>query len=371
MKMKQQEKHTTNFSLIAFIMTFFFCGGTISGQPFTEKKTYTKTIQVNREMTLELDNKYGTVNITPSTRDVISVKAEIEASAPNQERVRNLIKGIDVSISETDLQIRVVTEFSQSITTIVEAFKEMTNKVIPYESGIEVNYFITAPEYLNMKIINKYGDVTMENCTGSLSLDLSNGSFKANSVNEARQIELVFGGITVNKVNKGIINTSFSDVEINESQDLTITSVSSKFYLKQAGKIDADSRRDKFYIGTVSSIKGTSYFTDYKIDNLLKEVNLDAKYGNLEVDLIDRTFELVSLKSTYADINLTFHQMASYNLDIKHLNAFLVLPDNKSDIKKRTINEEKKEYTTYGTVGSNPGNVKVLIDANRGNIYLR
>jgi hypothetical protein len=160
-------------------------------------------------------------------------------------------------------------------------------------------------------------------------------------------------------------------VEINESQDLTITSVSSKLYLKQAEKINIDSRRDKFYIGTAGYIKGISYFTDYKIDNLLKEVNLDAKYGDLEIDLVDRSFGLISLKSTYADIDITFHQMASYNLDIKHLNAFLVLPEKKSDIQKRTINEDRKEYTTYGTVGTNPGNIKVLIDANRGNIHLR
>jgi len=356
-------------SVIPLILLFLI--GTAQGQSFTEKKSYSKSIQVNREVTLEIDNRYGSVNITPSVRDVISVKAEIEASAQNQEKVRNLIKGIDVSISESDLLVRVVTEFSQSITNIVEAFKEMTSKVIPYESGIEVNYSITAPEYINLKIINKYGDVTIGNCTSSLILDLSNGSFKANSVNEAGQIDLISGDIAVNKLNKGIINTTFANVEINESQDLTITSVSSKLYLKQAEKINIDSRRDKFYIGTAGSIKGISYFTDYKIDNLLKEVNLDAKYGDLEIDLVDRSFGLISLKSTYADIDITFHQMASYNLDIKHLNAFLVLPEKKSDIQKRTINEDRKEYTTYGTVGTNPGNIKVLIDANRGNIHLR
>jgi hypothetical protein len=368
MKMKKQ---TINFSMTAFILIFLFYGGTISGQSQTERKTYSKSIQVNREVTLELNNKYGSVNITPWSRDVVSVKAEIEASAPNQERLRNMINGIDVSITQTDLLVRVETEFSQNITTLVESFKEMTSKVIPYESGIQINYSINVPEYLNMKITNKFGDVFMENSTGNFSLNLSNGSFKANSINEAREMELVFCEVTINKLVKGNMNASFSDVEINESQDLTLTSVSSKFYLKQVAVINVESRRDKFYIGTIESIKGESYFTDYKIDNLLKEVNLDAKYGDLNIDLVDKGFELVSIKSTFADIDLTFNPTASYNLDIKHLNAFLVVPENRADLKKRTINEDKKEYTTYGTVGSNPGNVKVLIDATRGNIRLK
>jgi hypothetical protein len=299
------------------------------------------------------------------------VKAEIEAFAPNQDRLHNMIKGIDVSMSETDLLIRIATEFTQNITTLIESFKEMTGKLIPYESGIQVNYFISAPEYLNMKIINKYGDVVMENSTGNLSLELSNGSLKANSISNAGKIELVFCDVTIKKVISGNIDASFSDVVIDESQDLTITSVSSKFYFKQAAKINAESRRDKFDIGIAGSMNANSYFTDYKIENLQKEVNLDAKYGDLNIDLIDSGFELITIKSTYVDMDLTFHQAASYNLDIKHLNAFLVLPERKSGIKEKTVSEERKEYMTYGTVGNNPGNRKVLIDATRGNIHLK
>jgi len=360
-----------NLRLFAFILISLFWKLIISGQPFTEKNTYSKSIPVNRDVILELDNRYGAINITPWNKDVVSVKAEIEAFAPNQERLRNMINGIDVAITEAELLVRVRTEFSQGITKLIENFKEITSKVIPYESGIQINYFITAPEYLDMKIINKYGDVLMENSTGKLSLELSNGSFKANSVSEAEIIELVFCDVTINNVTKGVINTSFSDVEINESQNLTLTSVSSKFYLKQAAIINIDSRRDKFTIGTVSSVSGISYFTDYYIGELLKDINLDTKYGDLNIDLIDENFELVSIKSTYMDITLTLHKATSYNLDIKHLNAFLILPEKSSDISKKTINEDKKEFMTYGTVGNNPGNRKVLIDANRGNIHIK
>ena len=47
---------------------------------------------------------------------------------------------------------------------------------------VEINYYINVPEYLNLKIENKYGDVYMEEYNGDFSVSVSNGSFKANSL---------------------------------------------------------------------------------------------------------------------------------------------------------------------------------------------
>jgi len=53
------------------------------------------------------------------------------------------------------------------------------------------------------------------------------------------------------------------------------------------------------------------------------------------------------------------------------MNTFLVLPERNASIEKKILNEDKKEYMTFGSVGRNPGNVKVMIEASRGNIYLK
>ena len=48
-----------------------------------------------------------------------------------------------------------------------------------------------------------------------------------------------------------------------------------------------------------------------------------------------------------------------------------MLPEENAKLEKKILNEEKKEYMTFGTVGKNPENVKVMIDATRGNVYLK
>jgi hypothetical protein len=360
-----------HYRLSIIILALLLIPEIISGQDFSEKRIFHKSVHVNKEMKLEVDNKYGTIQITPWEKDSVSVRAEVEANSSNLERLHKMFQGIDVNISETSFLVRAETEFTQNINMLFESFKGMTKKIIPYESGIQVNYFISAPEYLNMKIVNKYGNVYMENNTGTFSLNLSNGSFKANALNQIEGINLTFCDATITKMKGGNIDASFSELVIGESGDLSINSVSSRFDLKKTGKLDTESRRDKFFIGTAISLKGNSYFTDYRIEQLDKEINLEIKYGSLNADRIEKSIELVTINSSYSDLNLTFDPAVSYTLDIKHINAFLVVPDKNSKIEKKTLNDEKKEYMTFGTVGRNPGNVKVMIDATRGNIYLK
>ena len=118
-------------------------------------------------------------------------------------------------------------------------------------------------------------------------------------------------------------------------------------------------------------MKGNSYFTDFTIKKLKKEISLTTRYGNIDAEYIDKEFEAINLNSGYSDISLNFDPLSSYSLDIRHINTFLVLPSKNVKTEQKALNEEKKEYITSGTVGTGPGTVKVKIDATRGKIYLK
>jgi len=360
-----------HYKTLNTLLVILFLTPLVQGQSFSEKRTFSKSVSVNRDMTLEVNNKYGTIQITPWSKDSVSIKAEVEASSSSLERLHKMFNGVDINISETSFLIRARTEFTENISMLFESFKGMTSKLIPYESRLEINYFIKAPEYLKMRVINRYGDVYMENNTGTFSLTLSNGSFKANSLNETDDITLTFCDATINKMKDGYINASFSEVQIGESGDLSITSVSSRFDIKNTGRLRTESKRDKFFIGNAISLRGSSYFTDYRIEEIEKEINMITKYGRLNADKVGKNLEMITINSGYSDLNLSFDPSVSYNLDIRHVNAFLVVPENNSRIEKKVLNEEKKEYMTSGTVGKNPGNIKVIIDATRGNIFIK
>jgi hypothetical protein len=169
----------------------------------------------------------------------------------------------------------------------------------------------------------------------------------------------------------GNIDASFSEISIGETGDLSINSISSKYDIKKAGSLRGESKRDKFFIENIESLQSNAYFTDFKLDNLRREINITTRYGSLNADMIDKGFESININSNFSDVSLSFEAGSSYNLDIRQVNTFLVLPDKNIKTEQKAMNEDKKEFTTYGTVGKNPGKAKVRIDATRGNIYLK
>jgi hypothetical protein len=360
-----------NYKIIITVGLILSAFNSLSAQNDTETRNFIKTVAVSKETTLEIVNKYGTIQITPWNKDSAYIRAEVKAYAKDRSKLGKMFNGITVNITDSKYLVTARTEFTSNINTLFESFKGMTSKIISYDSKIEINYYINIPEYLNLKIENKYGDVYMEDNTGEIKISISNGSFKANSLGKNSSLKIAFCDAKINAIVSGNIEASFSEVSIGETEDLSLNSISSKYDIKKAGLIRGESKRDKFFIETIGSLQGNSYFTDYIVNNIRKELNLTTRYGSISTDLIEKDFESVDINSSYTDISLKFDQGSSYNLDIRHINAFLVLPDKNTKTEEKTLNEDKREYMTYGTVGRNPGKVKVKIDATRGNIYLK
>lgn len=360
-----------NYKILLFSSLIVLLTIRSSAQGDSETRSFMKSVAVTRQSSLEVTNKYGNIHITPWNKDSASIRAEVKAFASSQSKLRKMFDGININITETNLLVRAQTDFTQSINMLFEDFKGMTSKLISYDSRVEINYYISVPEYLNLKIENRYGDLYMEDCSGTFYATLSNGSFKANALGKGSSVTLAFCDAKINSMVSGKIDASFSEVTLGEAEDLSINSISSRYDIKTIGNIQTESRRDKFYINNMGTIKGNSYFSDINLDNLSRDLNLTTRYGSVSVDLVEKNFDNINITSSYSDLTLGFDQGCAYNLDLRHINAFVVIPDRDAKTEKKTLNEEKKEYMTFGTIGRNPGNTKVKIDATRGNIYLK
>ena len=293
-----------NYRIILIISFIFLKFNLSQAQNESETRNFIKTLPVGRETTLEVSNKYGTVQITPWSKDSAYIRAEVKAYGKDQSKLSKMFEGIKINITDTKYIVRAQTEFTSNINMLFESFKGMTSKMISYDSHIEINYYISVPEYLNLKIENKYGDVYLENSTGESRISISNGSFKANSLGKNSSLTMTFCDAKINSILSGTLDASFSDVTIESAEDLTINSISSKYDIKKAGIIRGESRRDKFYIDDIASLNCTSYFTDFRIAIIRKELNLNSKYGDINARLIDKGFESVNINSGYSDISL-------------------------------------------------------------------
>ncbi len=343
----------------------------LSAQNVTETRSYFRSVPASGETTLELSNRFGSIHLTSWRKDSISIKTEIEAYGTNEEYFRKIFDGITINMSETSQLVRVETHFEQNISMLFESFKGITDRFIDYSSGVEINYYITIPEYLDLRIENRYGDVFMENCSGNFTATLTNGDFRAGSLEEECSLTLSFCNASVRSLASGKIDASFSEISIEKCGNLRVNSLSSRFDLTETESLNAESRRDKFYINTISSLSGNSYFTDFSIEEMLTGADINTRYGNFSIERISPRFGNINIISSYADVTLTYDPDAAFSLEIEYMNANVNLPGRNIKSRKEALNEERREYFISATIGRNPGSRKTAINATRGNIYIR
>ena len=115
----------------------------VSSQGNSETRNFIKTLPVGKETSLEVFNKYGTIQITQWKKDSAMIRAEIKAVASDKEKLEKMFDGISINMTESKYQIRAETRFTQNIGMLFENFKGMTSKLISYDSRVEINYYIS------------------------------------------------------------------------------------------------------------------------------------------------------------------------------------------------------------------------------------
>jgi len=146
------------------LMSLLFSG--LSAQSVSEKRSYRKTLPINKGAKLEVINKYGDVKVTTWNKDSVFIMSEIEAFAPNESRLTKMFGGITTDITQAGSIVRAKSEFDQNLLVLLESFKGLTEKIIDYDSRVKISYIINIPEYADIHIENQFGDISMDNNKG-------------------------------------------------------------------------------------------------------------------------------------------------------------------------------------------------------------
>jgi len=188
---------------------------------------------------------------------------------------------------------------------------------------------------------------------GSVSVNLSNGDIKANSLKGESNISLNFGNGIINELNNAKLNIAYADIEIQKAAQLNIESKSSKIRIHEAGILKTISRRDKYTVSRVENLSGESWFSDIWLYRLNEEINYSPKYGALKVDTISNGFSMININTENTDLRMVFSRQASYMLEIlKHNDVILQLPDEYGQLE--VIDQEAEAVHLKGKVGPNP-----------------
>lgn len=368
--MKQNKPRVMNYKKLYFMAVILPASLTLWGQQVSDSKTLMKSFRTTGDPVLEVTNKYGDVHITQSQSDSVTVRVEITASSNTGDKTDAMMADADVTISMSGSTVRAETTFRKGITPLFETFKGLTKNLINFDSRMKIDYFVECPPETVLRITNSYGDVYIGDEVSVLALKLSNGNLDASAVGNAQMLELTFAKANVRNIREGKVTLSFSELRTRETGKIKLESVSSKAWIDVASTVDLDSKRDDLHFGTVDIITGTSYFSDIITDHLTGELSMSVKYGNLSFENVRKDFRLIDVRSSYTDLDLALEDKSSYDLEIRHANAFVSLPGITPEPERTEISAQDKLFMTKVSAGSGPNRSPIRIDATRGEIRI-
>lgn len=260
---------------------------------------------VNKNCSFEILNRNGNITIENTSDDHITIDAYIVGKARSTSESEKICSKIKVSIEMVDDKVLVKSDIPSNLKS----------------SDFELNYEVIMPSYLNLNLMNKYGNVTIDKLLGKTSIKVSYGMLKINKLDDQTNsfpvIDLAYSnGSSIDEIAVGGINLAYSDITIHNGRALAISSKYSNYTVDKLSSIAIESSYDNITVNNVEKADISSRYSRVDVDRVESLAHIELSYGSLRIGSLSQNFTDVDLSSRYADVNLGVAGLASYSADL-------------------------------------------------------
>lgn len=302
---------------------------------------------------IQISNKFGEVKVNNTGNDSITIRVLITIDNASDSKAREMINKIHINLQKEGNMVTGTTE-------IDDGFRG--------SNSFSIDYLVNTPKDKNLSIINKYGNVVLNELDANGSFDVSYGSMTAGKMNAQAgnpiKISLAYGKADLETINNAEIDVKYSKLYADQIGNLHLESKYSGVNFHKIGQMTLDSKYDGFTIDEIEKLKAVSKYTNYKIDLLTRDIDLDTGYGSVRISKIDPKFEKIAITNSYGGITIGLTGL-NYNLDADCDYCDINYPENRY---KGNRIKENHRFSLQGNVGSGGG--KVNITSRYGGIKL-
>jgi hypothetical protein len=301
----------------AIFLTLLVLMGSASlwGQQAT--KSYREVFPLTGHATLEIDNRYGNIDIRNHNANEISIQVEVTVSHRDRETAERQLSYINIDLSQKANDIKAVTVIDQRASRqFLRLFSTGSE-----DTQIKINYTVLTPATADLKITHRYGDVFINEARGHTYLDLRYGNLQANRIirdntRPLSEINLAYSTkATINESDWLKLNLRYSDLTVTRARALVISTSYSKLRVDNASSIVAESRYGEFNLGQISNFITESSYTNYVIEEISNTLDVQTRYGNVRINRIPADFTKLRFEGSYGNMRAGLDPGASFRVE--------------------------------------------------------
>jgi hypothetical protein len=360
--MRRQMNHILFKPGRLLVLSFMLLATLSRAQDHTDKRSVHRSFPASVETTLEIQNKYGKIQVATWDKDSVDIRVDIFLTESSNSKLKKLKEDIKIDFTGTNNYIIARTIIESESGRLASELKSISNTISGTNKRMEINYMIRLPDRMDVVLNNKFGDIYMDDLEGQVDIELSNGVLKANRLSGNASISLSFANGMIKSLGSANMKLSYSDLVLNEVSELDLSSKSSKLNVDSVNVLKIDSRRDKLYFKHVEYFYGQSNFTTVWVYDFMREASLYMKYGELTMEHVMPGFSKIFVESEYTDMTLYFDRATTLGFDIlHHEKSSLRLPG--TEVVSEDTQTGKDYYKTVGTMGEGKPAGQLNIDA--------
>jgi hypothetical protein len=306
-----------------------------------------KSFPVKRGITLKLNNKYGDISIINSRNDSLSVCATVTIIQDNEEIRKKNISLINISIARISDTIQVATQYDKKF------FSEPNREG---RKSFSVDYLIRLPAYTDLFLVNEFGNISVDDISGTINARLSQGNFTAHRLEKGNikpfnNIYVDHGKVDIDEINWMSLSVyNCPSVEIGKAQALIVTSVFSGIKLGEINSVIIDSKSDSYLIKSASNISSQSTYSTVDVGKFSGQSNFKSTYGSINIQEAAWGFSNIEISSSGSKIAVKTVQNIPFRTDITATDASVSFPSaNYPDIKRTDSGNSTYILGTSGT----------------------
>ena len=305
-----------------FILTLFTTA--LSSQD--NKCNFRKSFPVKTGNVLRLSNKYGDVNVITGKGDSLIICSTVTIIQEDKDLREKSMKMVTVNIEKLSDTINVSTGYDK---------KFFNEEIRQGRTSFSVDYLVKVPVFMDVSIADEFGNVSVEELSGSLNIRLSQGilSIKKLLRGNLKPINTVYvdhGKVTIDEFDWLTLNLlNCPSVNLGKGKALNLNSAISKIYIEDVSSLLCSSKSDSYNISSVNNIISESTYSEFEVGNLITMLKSKITYGSLRIHEMNKGFSGIDITSTQARLTLLIGQSGSFLTDINVNDGQVEFPSEK------------------------------------------
>jgi len=320
------------------IQAFLLIFGLISHGSFAlaqkQSKEINKDYAISKGDLLKIENKFGKIDIQNWDKSEVSISVKLSADAKTDAAAKSIIDNITVEFKKEGNAIHAITEINN------ESGLSQGNK-------FSVDYTLYVPDWINLNLNNKFGDINIDEISGTVNIDLKHGNLRIMSLNRGNEkpfneIIMAFSNGTIERAGSLNLILSFSKLEMEEADFLVAETKYSGINSEICKSLSSDSKYDNFKFSEIHNINGELKYSNLRVAKFTGKLELESAYSGIKIDEVLPSFEsmkIINSKGTYK-IGLQPEVSCDFSGDSNHgeisLEGFTVL-EKKTDGTSKNI----------------------------------